>query len=216
MEVSYEPGFQSPPHAHRVDEIFYLLHGGLSVNGHELTPGSVLYVPSRTKYGPEYALEDGAHILRVELWSAQGRSGHTPPRAAWKAWSGPMTGCGTPDAQRPTAVPARSEREGGDAPDVTSASPPDSWEEASVDCRTRRVSGPTPDVLEVQLAAEGFQAIEPACDLLLYVLDGTLSVGGHDLAQGSACVVPEGMPQRVTAAAEARYLRVALDGVAPT
>jgi quercetin dioxygenase-like cupin family protein len=62
FEVHIPPGEVVEPHAHRTDEIIYVLGGELRVGARRLGRGASVYIPGRTLYG-FVAGEDGARFL---------------------------------------------------------------------------------------------------------------------------------------------------------
>ena len=109
-QVWYEPGYVYPRHQHPVDEIFYILRGDFTINGHDLREGSMIYVPKNTKYGPEHTGKDGVLFLRVELWDTEeGPPGSQARGVNIKAWTGGETADGLPDVPGPKAAPTPDE-----------------------------------------------------------------------------------------------------------
>jgi hypothetical protein len=64
--VEYEVGHSEGAHSHAEDEILFLLSGQLSIDGKQLSPGTLIYIEGGTVYGP-LTSEEGCRFLRLHL-----------------------------------------------------------------------------------------------------------------------------------------------------
>ncbi|MEE2662499.1 MAG: cupin domain-containing protein [Myxococcota bacterium] len=75
------PGFAAPSHSHDVDEVMYVLEGGLSMGERECGPGTVVYIEAGTLYS--FAVGDaGVRFLNIRSglarYAEQGRAAIDP------------------------------------------------------------------------------------------------------------------------------------------
>lgn len=82
-------------HAHDADELLYVLSGVIIINGCNLGPNEVVFIPKGESYGARVITSDGARVLRIEL-PANGRATAESEYEA-KVWRGPLTDEETPD-----------------------------------------------------------------------------------------------------------------------
>ena len=224
-QVWYEPGYVYPRHQHPVDEIFYILRGDFTINGHDLREGSMIYVPKNTKYGPEYTGKDGVLFLRVELWDTEeGPPGSQARGVNIKAWTGGETADGLPDVPGPKAAPAPDEQRSLETAEATrSVSAADRpWMEttremsdgrqATTYC-SRNLMAPTPSVTQVLHRPRYVQPLhQHEVDECFYFLRGELEDGDLRLTPGSVYFIPKNTPYGGVSRTDegALYLRIVL------
>ena len=205
--VWYEPGYVYPRHSHPVDEIFYVLRGEFTINGHHLREGSMLFVPKHTQYGPEYTGRDGVLFVRVELWDTEANP-HREQAASsnLKPWTGGVSADGLPrvDGMKAKPVPA-AQRSADKAEGTRSVSAHDQQWRATLDklpdgreetviCN-RSLMAPFPSVNQV-LHRVGFQQPmhQHGVDECFVFLRGELQAAEHRLTPGSVYFVPKNHP----------------------
>ena len=228
MEVWYEPGYVKEVHQHPMDEIFFILKGGMMMHGKELTQGSAIFVPGNTLYGPEYALEEGTHFLRVELWDTEdGRPGGAggqiaPGVGKYTAYDGVLDPDGLPKTGGATTPPPMADRtldpvEGSfnalaEDVDWTDLEVPGS--DGVVKLSLKRLFHPNPDLEEVQ--RHHGDSLPPRggdLDRVFYVIDGEITINGHKLDKGSALFIPKNVDyqSQTTGVDGVHYIRVVLE-----
>ncbi len=86
-------------HAHESDELLYVLHGAIEIDGRLLSENEVAFIPRGTAYAARVASPDGGRVLRIELPS--GRPRPSRPEYDGRVWTGPLTGDGVPRIEGP-------------------------------------------------------------------------------------------------------------------
>lgn len=207
MEVWYEPGYIKNVHQHPMDEIFFILKGSMMMHGTELTKGSAIFVPGNTLYGPEYALSDGVHFLRVELWDTEnGRpGGHgegriSPGVGKYTAYDGPLDPDGLPNTGGALTPPLITDRKLDPVDGSFSRlSEEVNWNDLHVPgshdkvaLSLKRLLHPNPDLEEVQRHhGDSLPPRSGTMDRIFYVIDGQMTMNDHNLDRGSALFIPK-------------------------
>ena len=231
MEVWYEPGYVKGLHQHPMDEVFWIFSGKMMMHGKDLTPGSAIFVPGNTLYGPEYTCEEGCHFLRVELWDMEdGRPGSKPGgeselkpgggNGRYTVYHGDMSPVGVPFTGGAKPPPPLGERSLDPVKGSFSAGPGEQpWtEHASIRPQgsqghllSRRALGPNPQVDENWLSGGSvLPPLQSSLDQLIYVLEGQLAIAGELLTAGGVAGIPKGTTYQLEApkSSDVRYLRV--------
>lgn len=65
VHVNWLPGGTvAPPHSHDLDEVIYIVEGGLSMGRRRCGPGTVIYLEARTQYGFT-VWDEGVRFLNI-------------------------------------------------------------------------------------------------------------------------------------------------------
>lgn len=82
VHVNWLPGGTvAPPHSHDLDEVMYIVEGGISMGKRRCGPGTVIYLEARTQYGFT-VWDEGVRFLNIRpglaSYSEAGRQSMNP------------------------------------------------------------------------------------------------------------------------------------------
>ena len=102
-EVYLAPGAELPPVSWEVDKLYACVNGELTIGGHSVRRGGVIFVPKGTRYEIRAHASEGARYLRIILLDSQrpmpkGRAAESS--VTHRTYTGPLTKDGTPVLSR--------------------------------------------------------------------------------------------------------------------